>query len=88
MRPSNGPQMAQITPELPQKAPPKYCVLLANATEYNFGVFGPFLARKRDEIKPKIASLTCFWASKQTKICPELPQNDSQTPPTVLYSCG
>ena len=61
---SERPQMAQITLKLPPKAPPKYCVLMASAAEYNFGIFWPFWAGKRDEIRPKIASITCFWASQ------------------------
>ena len=70
------------------KGPPNYCVLMTSATLYNLGVLGPFWARKRAEISPKMVSITCYWAPNGLKICLEWPQNDSQTPPTVLFSCG
>ena len=35
-----------------------------------------------------MASIASNLASKLTQICPKWPQNDSQTTPTVLYSCG
>ena len=80
--------MAIITPEWPPKAPPSTVCWRAVQQYIICGIFGPFWARKREEISPKMASITCFWASKWTQICPEGPKNDSKTPPTVLYSCG
>ena len=55
-------------------------MFMVSATVNNFWGFRPFWVRKMSEISPKMASIACYWASKWTQICPEFPQNDSQTP--------
>ena len=81
-----GPKWPKLSQYGPQRHP-HCCVLMTSATVHNLGVFWPFWARKRAEISPKMVSITCYQASKWTQICLEWPQNDSQTPPSVLYSC-
>ena len=82
-----GPKWPKLSQNGP-KGSPNCCVPMTSATVHNFGVFWQFLARTRAEISPKMVSINCYWASKWTQIFLEWPQNDSQTPPTVLYSCG
>ena len=90
--PNNGKNLAigpqKIIPELPPKGPPTTMYLRPVQLYITWGCFWPFWTRKRAQISPKMASIACNLTSKLTQICPKWTQNDSQTTPTVLYSCG
>ena len=84
----NNVKLTQITQKWPLKDLPGTVCLWSVPLYIILGDSGHFGSEKRIEISPKMASIACYWASKCSKFFPELPQNDSQIFPTVLYSCG